>query len=225
MALNRIVGISDFIEDSPTSDMGIHDKIIFIARGKSKRRQISNEREVIDFIRSRISNMEVHMFDDDSSALDQAILFSRCKVIIGLHGAGLANLLWMFRSDGYVYEITPRGGHYHDYKMKAENRGMKHRYIEIEKHKKSEKVLLYPRDSILTMSCEEMDHMEDIMIEDGLIKVRESERFTSPLPPVRGREGFSPRILSNQVVLSDEIDEAIWRRIPVIPFESKWLKD
>lgn len=145
-------------------------KIVFISRPFSQRRRISNEQRLIEFLRPRIPNMEVYTFDDKSSAIDQAKLFSQCNMIIGLHGAGLANLLWMVGGhcgDGHIYEITPKGHYYHDYQAKAHFRGFTHRYIEIEKYERSEECLVYPRDSILHMSQDEMEKMAELMEIDG----------------------------------------------------------
>jgi len=147
------------------------NRIIFIARKDSQKRRISNEQQVIDFLMDRIPTLEVVYFDGESSAIEQAVMFSDCRCLIGLHGAGLANLFWMIYPQlikSYVYEITPKDHYFHDFKKKAENHDLNHRYIEVENYEKSEECSVYPRDCILTMSLEEMKKMEDTLIEDGL---------------------------------------------------------
>ncbi len=179
-------------------------KVVFISRAASKKRRISNEQRLIDFLRPRIPKMEVYCFDDESSAIEQARLFRRCEVLIGLHGAGLANLLWM-HSDAYVYEFTPNGYVFHNYHAKAHFRGFTHRYIHVEKYEKSEKSLVYPRDSILHISQDEMKRMAELMEIDGIAQKVEEQVF-------------NPRILSNNIKISDKIDEATRRKLVEIPF-------
>ena len=202
VATRRLINISCFRDIGASGPYS--PKIIFISRPSSSKRRIENEQRLIEFLRPHIPQMEVYTFDDESSAVDQAKLFSQCRVLIGLHGAGLANLLWMVGGlcgNGHIYEITPKGHYYHNYREKAQFRGLAHRYIEIEKFEKSEDSVVYPRDSILHISGEEMNSMLDAMIRDKVANKIEDVRFT------------------------DKTDEAIWRRISIIPFDNTWTKE
>jgi hypothetical protein len=167
--------------------MIVTDRIIFISRKDSKKRRIHNEQQVIDFLKTRIPKLEVVSFNNESSAIEQAEMFSRCLCLIGLHGAGLANLFWMIRNhldvSPMVYEITPKGYFYHDFKKKAENRDLKHRYIEIQDYIKSEESLVYPRDSILTISSKELEKMEDQLIEDNILIPERDFRYAMKIIP------------------------------------------
>lgn len=200
VATHRLINIHCFKKWGP--DGPYCPKIVFISRATSQRRRISNEQRLIEFLRKRIPEMEVYTFDDESSATEQAKLFGQCKVLIGLHGAGLANLLWMI--GGRIYEITPKGHFYHNYREKAYFRGLTHRYIEVEKYDKSERCELYPRDSILHMSQEEMDKMGELMEIDGIAQ--------------KERMDFDIKIVSNNIRITDEIDGATRRKMVQIPF-------
>lgn len=187
-------------------------KVIFISRVGSQKRRISNEQKLIDFLCFRIPELEVCTFDDESSAISQAELFSQCRVMIGLHGAGLANLLWMngrHHGVNYIYEITPRGYVFHDYQEKARLRGLTHRYIEVEKYQKSENCELFPRDSIFHMSDDEMTKMAEMMRTDGIAREVKEDL----------------KLVSNRITPSEHIDEAIRRRFHIVPFNPRWLEE
>jgi len=78
---------------------------IFISRADAERRQIKNREEVLDYLQK-------HGFESykltELSFPEQVALFSQANEIIGVHGAGLANI--MFASDCNVTEII--GGNF-----------------------------------------------------------------------------------------------------------------
>ena len=76
------------------------DKRLFIIR-KQRARGIANKKEVIDFLVSR--NFEVIDLEELSVA-SQIILFSKARIIIAAHGAGLSNLVFC-HSGADVVEI------------------------------------------------------------------------------------------------------------------------
>jgi capsular polysaccharide biosynthesis protein len=65
---------------------------IYISRMKAKKRKVANEDEVIALLDS--FNYEIHYFEDYS--FDQQVsICSESLSLIGLHGAGLTNMLFM----------------------------------------------------------------------------------------------------------------------------------
>ena len=81
------------------------EKKIYISRAKSSKRKLINEEEVVTLF-SRFG-IEVHCFEDYS--LDEQIdLMAQTKYLIGLHGAGLTNMIFM-NPHGKVLEIRNRG--------------------------------------------------------------------------------------------------------------------
>lgn len=88
------------------SHIGDAGKRIYINRQKAKRRKAVNDYE-IDVIFSRAGFDIVQM--EDFSIVDQIRLINQCSVIAGLHGAGLANLVFS-SVDTKVLEIQQRLG-------------------------------------------------------------------------------------------------------------------
>jgi capsular polysaccharide biosynthesis protein len=74
---------------------------IFISRLKAPKRKISNEQDVVNYLKSH--NWEIHYFEDYSFK-KQIEIISETKYLIGLHGAGLTNMLFM-REGGKVLEL------------------------------------------------------------------------------------------------------------------------
>lgn len=68
------------------------DRNIYISRSKAVRRKISNEQEVIDLLLSY--NYEIHCFEDYNFE-QQIEIMSEARSLIGIHGAGLTNMLFM----------------------------------------------------------------------------------------------------------------------------------
>lgn len=67
-------------------------KKIYISRQKAKKRKIVNESELISLLKSY--NFEIHFFED-YNFYDQVKLMQQTTHLIGLHGAGLTNMLFM----------------------------------------------------------------------------------------------------------------------------------
>ncbi|MDO7744527.1 MAG: glycosyltransferase family 61 protein [Pedobacter sp.] len=65
---------------------------IYISREKASRRKILNEQQVIELLVQ--FNYEIHYFEDYSFK-EQIKIMSEAKSLIGLHGAGLTNMLFM----------------------------------------------------------------------------------------------------------------------------------
>ena len=87
----------EFIKNIKTKET----RKVFISRLKASKRKISNESEVVDYLESH--NWEIHYFEDYSFK-EQIEVMSETKYLIGLHGAGLTNMLFM-KEGGKVLEL------------------------------------------------------------------------------------------------------------------------
>lgn len=67
-------------------------KYIYISRGLAIKRKIINEEEVIALLKEH--HIEIHYFEN-YSFIEQVRLMNQTKCLIGLHGAGLTNMLFM----------------------------------------------------------------------------------------------------------------------------------
>ncbi len=74
---------------------------IYISRASAPKRKISNENGVNEILRSHA--FEIHHFEDYSLA-KQLEIMAETRYLVGLHGAGLTNMLFM-PSDGKVLEL------------------------------------------------------------------------------------------------------------------------
>ena len=78
---------------------------IYITRKNAKRRKIINEMDLIPILRAagfEIADM------DNLGFKEQVELINGAKILVSLHGAGLAHMLWM-KKGGFVFEIRARG--------------------------------------------------------------------------------------------------------------------
>ena len=76
---------------------------IYISRKNAARRKITNEEDVIYFL--KLHDFEIYCFED-LSLFDQIKLMAESSIVISSHGAGLTNLLFM-PSESNVIELTP----------------------------------------------------------------------------------------------------------------------
>jgi capsular polysaccharide biosynthesis protein len=65
---------------------------VFISRLKAPKRKITNEHEVVALL--KLYDYEIHYFEDYAFS-KQVEIMSQAKHLIGLHGAGLTNMLFM----------------------------------------------------------------------------------------------------------------------------------
>jgi hypothetical protein len=79
---------------------------IFLTRGASRGRTLSNFDEIEPLLRKR--NFEI--VDTEKMTLrEQALLFRECRYLIGLHGAGLANIIHAHDHDLSLLELRQPG--------------------------------------------------------------------------------------------------------------------
>lgn len=74
---------------------------IYISRAKASKRKVSNEENMIPILDQ--FNIEIHYFEDYSFK-EQVLIASEAELIIGLHGAGLTNMMFM-NSEKNILEL------------------------------------------------------------------------------------------------------------------------
>jgi capsular polysaccharide biosynthesis protein len=79
----------------------IPNRKIYISRQKAKKRKVLNENDVVDLL--IYYNYEIHYFEDYNFE-KQIEIMSQTKTLIGLHGAGLTNMLFM-KTGGQILEF------------------------------------------------------------------------------------------------------------------------
>ena len=78
---------------------------IYISRKKSEKRMVSNEEELIILLKRY--HFEIHYFEE-YSLIKQIEIMQQTKTLIGLHGSGLTNMLFM-PQNGNVIELRNYG--------------------------------------------------------------------------------------------------------------------
>jgi capsular polysaccharide biosynthesis protein len=107
----------------------------YLGRGDAKRRFLCNEAELLPVLRD---HQITPVLMEGRSLAEQIDLFCRCKLLIGLHGAGLTNMLWM-PPGSQVIEIRRRGdAHNNCYYAMAEALGHTYRYLQADDIKKGQ---------------------------------------------------------------------------------------
>ncbi|EOD16929.1 hypothetical protein EMIHUDRAFT_244681 [Emiliania huxleyi CCMP1516] len=89
-----------------STQLSAPDLDVYLSRGHNTRRRFTNEGAMLDALRDAFPALVVA--DTSVPLLEQARFFTRARVLIGLHGAGLANAVWMSPSHlHYLVEIMP----------------------------------------------------------------------------------------------------------------------
>lgn len=87
---------------------------VYISRKNAFKRRLVNEDEIIDFL-IHCNVRDVHA--ESLSFVDQLLLFSKTRVLIGLHGAGLANMIWMPPGSHIIEIIGEKTTYLHFYEL------------------------------------------------------------------------------------------------------------
>jgi len=117
LTLTGIPGISGFIGRSevdvlrewhrPSSVDGSADLHVYLSRRRAAKRSMGNEQELEETLAQRGFRI---VYAEDLTLLEQADLFSRARVVVAPHGAGLSNLVWR-RGPCHVLEVFPADFH------------------------------------------------------------------------------------------------------------------
>ncbi len=105
---------------------GERDLRIFVSRDDASHRNLRNETEVTRLL---IQNGFVTVQPGTLSFAQQVSLFSRARIIVGLHGAGLTNLMWAHPSTE-ILELASADLNDSGYRFLANLCGHKHSVIE-----------------------------------------------------------------------------------------------
>ena len=90
-------------------------KVILIERGRSKpgagahRRFLPNHRKLDDSLSRTYGSIFKNIILESITIDEQVSLFINADIVIGQHGAGLCNIIWMTKKDALVIEFPPYG--------------------------------------------------------------------------------------------------------------------
>ena len=99
-------------------------RLLYISRSRAKRRRISNEDEVFDLLKLK-GFEKVNL--EELKLMDQVKLFQEARMVIGCHGAGLANIMFMQKNQT-VIELKSNNNNYWCYFSLARVFGLKYYY-------------------------------------------------------------------------------------------------
>jgi hypothetical protein len=99
-------------------------RLLYISRSRAKRRRISNEDEVSEMLRL-LGFEKVNL--EELKLIDQVKLFQQARVVIGCHGAGLTNIMFMQKNQ-IVIELKSNNNNYWCYFSLARAFGLKYYY-------------------------------------------------------------------------------------------------
>ncbi len=99
-------------------------RLIYVTRGKAKRRRVSNESEVFEFLASKGFEKVIL---EDLQLKDQIRLFCEARVVLASHGAGLTNIMFMQKGQSVV-ELKSDNNNYWCYFSLARVYGLNYFY-------------------------------------------------------------------------------------------------
>jgi capsular polysaccharide biosynthesis protein len=120
-------GLMHFFRDKMLSSTPYHTdpfRCIYITRGKASRRRISNEEAVFELLEKKGFEKIVL---EDLQLKDQVKIFQEARVVVASHGAGLANTMFMQKSQT-VIELKSDNNRYWCYFSLARVFGLKYYY-------------------------------------------------------------------------------------------------
>ena len=106
-------------------DSSAASKYIYISRQNAEKRKITNEEAVITLLKQY--HFEIHFFENYSFN-EQVNLMKSAKCLIGLHGAGLTNMLFMSESTNVLELRNAEDAHNNCYFSLASNLNLNYYY-------------------------------------------------------------------------------------------------
>jgi capsular polysaccharide biosynthesis protein len=100
-------------------------KKIYISREKANRRKVSNENELISMLVNK--GFEV-VYLEEYSLAEQVILLSEAETVVGIHGAGLTNIMFM-KPTTTVIELKAKDNDYWCFFSLARLFNLKYKYL------------------------------------------------------------------------------------------------
>jgi capsular polysaccharide biosynthesis protein len=102
---------------------------LYVSRADAAKRHLVNEAQLGPILESHdIQSVQL----EGRSLAEQIELFSSCRLLVGLHGAGLTNMLWM-PAGGHVVEIRRRHDRHNNcYFAMASGLGHQYSYLQAE---------------------------------------------------------------------------------------------
>jgi len=99
-------------------------RLLYVSRDKAKRRKIKNEDEVFELLKLK-GFEKVNL--EELKLMDQVKLFQEARIVLGCHGAGLANIMFMQKNQT-VIELKSDNNNYWCYFSLARVFGLKYFY-------------------------------------------------------------------------------------------------
>lgn len=143
------------IRDTILKQGVIPHKNIFVSRKKATRRKIKNEEQLLTVLTKY--NFEIHYFEDYDFTQQLAVM-AQAKILAGLHGAGLTNMLFM-PQNGNVLELRNRKDVVNNcYFSMASDLGHKYYYLQNESNN------TVTQDADITVNPGELDYVLKAML-------------------------------------------------------------
>ncbi|MFM1794647.1 MAG: hypothetical protein RL642_1032 [Bacteroidota bacterium] len=99
-------------------------RLLYVSRDKAKRRKIRNEDEVFELLKLK-GFEKVNL--EELKLMDQVKLFQEARIVIGCHGAGLTNIMFMQKNQT-VIELKSNNNNYWCYFSLSRVFGLKYFY-------------------------------------------------------------------------------------------------
>lgn len=94
----------------------------------AQRRTIHNHEEVASFLQRRYGDHFTNVTLEGMTFEEQVQVFYNARLIIGQHGAGLNNLIWMRSNDANVIELYPHDK-VHPFRVMSKCKGLRYRTV------------------------------------------------------------------------------------------------
>lgn len=162
-----------FFHDNATSAQQ-QQRVIYLSRRNSARRRFTPDTEklLLSTLTQHVPELEDVLITSHWSMLDQAKLFTEARVFVTLHGAGLANILYM-PPGSHVIEIMPRNYTKPTFTNLAKLSGVRHTMVMLanSKHTCSPVAVRCDpsewRDTIISISKPDIDAVLRAVLDSG----------------------------------------------------------